>query len=429
MLGLGWRLCVALAAMSGLPSTTPVDPSCPCIWFDGYGQQNNGSFMSPDWPRPYDPDIRCLLYTFVGAANELVELTFFSLHLGRRDAEGRCSDWLRLFLQVGKDGLDGVNESSQWEVELCGSQASSSSPLHFWSASSMLVMEFHSDDKQDHLTDRGFMGEFRFLDKRHYATDGRLIGQPCDYRISSLHDTKVGQLFSPRFPYHYPSNTHCVFYLEGRPDEVVKIKLKTVDLPPVDGSCISATNTVYVFDGKRPYHTAKPRHAVSTRLRRRRLRHSRPHRRFTSSSTAPLPSSSASFPSSPPSLLRSRRSLLSSSETSVPGPNLIGEYCGKREREDLLITSGPLATIEFHSEDNHRLLGRGFHAEYEFVPASEGAPIPPTIFGPHATDWPHIFSKGTILLELGCPRPSHSLLPEQGTEARLSGRDELKLER
>lgn len=31
----------------------------------------------------------------------------------------------------------------------------------------MLVLEFHSDAVVDPLVERGFMGEFRFLDKRH----------------------------------------------------------------------------------------------------------------------------------------------------------------------------------------------------------------------------------------------------------------------
>lgn len=59
---------------------------CHCVEYDGYaGAQTNGSFLSPNWPEPYHEDIECLLYQFVGASGELVEITFFQFELASRD--------------------------------------------------------------------------------------------------------------------------------------------------------------------------------------------------------------------------------------------------------------------------------------------------------------------------------------------------------
>lgn len=35
-----------------------------------------GNFKSPDFPKPYPPNIDCLLYTFVGRPDQIVEITF-----------------------------------------------------------------------------------------------------------------------------------------------------------------------------------------------------------------------------------------------------------------------------------------------------------------------------------------------------------------
>ena len=44
----------------------------------------NGTFTSPNYPQPYENDIDCLLYHFVGRSNEIVELEFTYFNLEPR---------------------------------------------------------------------------------------------------------------------------------------------------------------------------------------------------------------------------------------------------------------------------------------------------------------------------------------------------------
>ncbi|KAH0554499.1 hypothetical protein KQX54_011010 [Cotesia glomerata] len=47
--------------------------------------------MSPDFPKRYPVNIDCLLYTFVGQPDEIVELTFHQFNLRRHtDGSGQC---------------------------------------------------------------------------------------------------------------------------------------------------------------------------------------------------------------------------------------------------------------------------------------------------------------------------------------------------
>lgn len=50
--------------------------SCRCVTFeDTYGKEY-GVFTSPNWPVPYEESIECVLYTFRGTSDQLVEITF-----------------------------------------------------------------------------------------------------------------------------------------------------------------------------------------------------------------------------------------------------------------------------------------------------------------------------------------------------------------
>jgi hypothetical protein len=53
-----------------------LSPSCKCILFkETYGKEY-GVFTSPNWPTPYEKNIDCLLFTFEGPADHLIEVTF-----------------------------------------------------------------------------------------------------------------------------------------------------------------------------------------------------------------------------------------------------------------------------------------------------------------------------------------------------------------
>ena len=60
---------------------------CECVEYANTYGQPYGQFTSPDFPKPYDPGIGCVLYTFTAptpsatSAPSIVELTITSLNL------------------------------------------------------------------------------------------------------------------------------------------------------------------------------------------------------------------------------------------------------------------------------------------------------------------------------------------------------------
>lgn len=62
-------------------------PKCKCIsYLDTYGKEY-GTFTSPNWPSPYEDSIECILYTFQGESDQLVEITFDEFDLQRSNRE------------------------------------------------------------------------------------------------------------------------------------------------------------------------------------------------------------------------------------------------------------------------------------------------------------------------------------------------------
>jgi hypothetical protein len=56
---------------------------CECVLFSSTFGQSYGQFTSPDFPKPYDPGIGngCVLYTFTGQRDEIVELTLTTIDI------------------------------------------------------------------------------------------------------------------------------------------------------------------------------------------------------------------------------------------------------------------------------------------------------------------------------------------------------------
>ncbi|CAB3226620.1 unnamed protein product [Arctia plantaginis] len=61
--------------------------SCTCIRFTSTYGKERGIFSSPDYPRPYPSHIDCLLYTFVAAPHEIVELVFTDFEIHKEHVE------------------------------------------------------------------------------------------------------------------------------------------------------------------------------------------------------------------------------------------------------------------------------------------------------------------------------------------------------
>ena len=54
--------------------------ACECVVFQSYGR-SQGTFTSPNFPQIYPININCILYTFIGDLDEIVELTFLEFDL------------------------------------------------------------------------------------------------------------------------------------------------------------------------------------------------------------------------------------------------------------------------------------------------------------------------------------------------------------
>ena len=53
--------------------------ACECVQFvggDGQLMSSRGEFTSPNYPDVYETNINCVLYTFIGDDDQLVQLTF-----------------------------------------------------------------------------------------------------------------------------------------------------------------------------------------------------------------------------------------------------------------------------------------------------------------------------------------------------------------
>ncbi|CAH1992954.1 unnamed protein product [Acanthoscelides obtectus] len=71
------RLCTSIPSVTG----------CECVVFSTTFGKEKGTFKSPDFPKPYPPNIDCLLYTFVGSTDEIVQLTFQEFDVKKSQSE------------------------------------------------------------------------------------------------------------------------------------------------------------------------------------------------------------------------------------------------------------------------------------------------------------------------------------------------------
>lgn len=60
---------------------------CECLVFSATYGKEKGIFKSPDFPKPYSSNIDCLLYTFLGSADEIIELTFLDFDVHKSQSE------------------------------------------------------------------------------------------------------------------------------------------------------------------------------------------------------------------------------------------------------------------------------------------------------------------------------------------------------
>ncbi|CAL1541363.1 unnamed protein product [Lymnaea stagnalis] len=226
-------------------STYHITRACDCVVYQSYGL-NNGIFTSPNFPQFYPSNINCILYSFIGDASEIIELTFMSFDLKMPDPSGRCGDYVRIFQNLERPE---VNEHSQYDLEFCGGY--SSIPKTVFSAGRSLVLEFHSDfrvGKPGNYT--GFKGNYQFLDKRNYLITGsRVEGHKCMFDFHSNISHHSGRFFSPGYPQDYKPNSSCRFRFFARLGERVRLLFTNIQLHHIDASCRDSPDVITVYDG------------------------------------------------------------------------------------------------------------------------------------------------------------------------------------
>ncbi|XP_065213113.1 suppressor of lurcher protein 1-like isoform X2 [Planococcus citri] len=226
-----------------------VSPRCECLTYTKTFGKEFGTFNSPDYPYPYPPSIDCLLYTFVADAKEIVEITFKDFNVHKANSRCMDSDYLKVYAH-DEDGK--INEYTQWDSVLCGRYPDI--PHVLYSSVPALVLQFHSGNKSNNCT--GFIGTFRFLDKRIFETDGRQIsGTTCDQQFESGNSSQQGRFYSPRYPASYPRSIRCFYHFKARPEERIKLVFEELMFQKGDDSCINREDIIKVFDG---YNVASP---------------------------------------------------------------------------------------------------------------------------------------------------------------------------
>ncbi|XP_066581452.1 suppressor of lurcher protein 1 [Prorops nasuta] len=223
-----------------------VHPGCSCVVFSSADRPQGGTFRTPRFPKPYPPNIDCLLYTFTGKPNEIVELEFEHFNVRRVGPDCMRGDFVRVFLHLESNG---VSEYTPWSGVLCGDLRDI--PQVLYSSRSTLILELHTT-KQTTVNATGFSGKFRFIDGSEFKTDGILIsGTMCNYHfISAQLPTRYGHFYSPRYPSSYPKNIRCTYLFRATPTERIKVVLEKISLQKGDISCLNRADLIRVHDGR-----------------------------------------------------------------------------------------------------------------------------------------------------------------------------------
>ncbi|OQR78901.1 suppressor of lurcher protein 1-like, partial [Tropilaelaps mercedesae] len=211
---------------------------CECVTFDSTFGKEHGVFTSPDWPTPYEENIECVLYRFVGNDQQIVRVYFEEFDLQQTNMDCIFGDYVKLFLHLGDDAA--VNEVTPFNSVLCG-KLSDIEQTHY-SSGRALIFEFHSDFRRSNST--GFRGTFQFLNKDQFMTEGALIEDTiCDFVMESVNRTE-GRFFSPQYPSNYPRESRCSYQFLGRETERVKLVFGQIRLQKGDYSCYNAPDKI-----------------------------------------------------------------------------------------------------------------------------------------------------------------------------------------
>ncbi|XP_012263526.1 suppressor of lurcher protein 1 [Athalia rosae] len=223
-----------------------VNPGCSCVVYSSLYSPQGGTFTSPDYPKKLPSNLDCLLYTFTGQPDEIIELTFHHFDLRRVHSDCSKGDFLKVFLHLESKG---VSEYTPWSGLLCGGLADI--PAIFYSSGPVLIFELHTEGGPS-TNATGFTGNFRFIDRRMFETDGQLIpGSMCDHEfVSSALTPLHGRFYSPRYPSSYPKNIRCSYRFRARLKERIRVVFEEIALQKGDISCLNRADLIRVHDGR-----------------------------------------------------------------------------------------------------------------------------------------------------------------------------------
>ncbi|KOC65710.1 Dorsal-ventral patterning protein tolloid, partial [Habropoda laboriosa] len=217
---------------------------CSCVVYSSSDRPQGGTFISPCYPHRYPSNIDCLLYTFIGQPDEIVKLTFHHFNIRRVRPDCVGGDFLKVFLHLETTG---VSEYTPWSDVLCGDLRDI--PQVLYSSRSTLILELHTQGPPSNAT--GFFGNFRFIDRRLFETDGVLIpGTMCDLEfVSSQSKRLYGRFYSPQYPSSYPKNIRCSYLFRARLKERIRLFFEEIALQNGDLSCLNRADLIRVHDG------------------------------------------------------------------------------------------------------------------------------------------------------------------------------------
>ncbi|KPJ02417.1 Suppressor of lurcher protein 1 [Papilio xuthus] len=227
-----------------------VDPSCRCIRYTSTYGKERGTFSSPDYPRPYSAHPACYMYTFIAASHQIVEIFFTDFDIYKENLDCTRGDFVKVYSEVGVHGPGppSITEYSMWSRVLCGNRADA--PPAIYSHGPVLILELNVGTKVTNAT--GFIGTFKFIDRRNFETDGIHVQDTwCDYIFDSNPNTPAhGRLYSPRYPSSYPNNIRCNYHFKARKYERIKLVFEELFLQKGDESCLNRADVVKVYDGR-----------------------------------------------------------------------------------------------------------------------------------------------------------------------------------
>lgn len=195
-----------------IQNLSSADPDCD-ITFSSR-ELKEGKFHSPDWPRQYLNNKRCV-YRFVGLSNERVKIRFNVFNLQGMSPDCRY-DYIDIYIQLKN------LEESLLEAPVLGRFCGDSLdnlPRLIISTHNIIVLIFLSDETKN---DAGFEGTFAFIDASIYNIGTLTSPNSCSYSINSK-DKKTGYIVSPTFPGIYPDNLDCTYEFQGLPGERIKL--------------------------------------------------------------------------------------------------------------------------------------------------------------------------------------------------------------